>query len=125
MYVFLLDLFLSLGVSLAVVLYLRPMLRRVLEHGCAENGLSVDFWIRLTDLLMLLAPLIVVTFLNYRPHEELDQHLRRVLCFTLIGNVIGIAWTGRMIWNYMVLPRSVEVVEVEVTPKHNNPFKTN
>ncbi|MFC4158726.1 hypothetical protein [Chitinimonas lacunae] len=106
-----LDLVLSFGVSLAVIAYLRPMLRDALRLRCENGGRSVDFWLRLTDLLMLLAPLAEVILFGPRIGESLDSHLRRVLFITLCGNVLGLAWTGRTIWKHLVAPQRQQAVE--------------
>lgn len=93
----------AVGVSLAVIVYLRSILRAMLLELCDRQPQRAEFWVRLLDVMMLIAPVILV-MLFWNGLDSAALMLRRTLLMVLIGQFISLAVVGRTIWGF-VQPR--------------------
>ncbi len=98
--VFLSEVALAAGISLAVIAYLRGILRSMLLELCDQQPQRAEFWVRLLDVMMLIAPLILVMLLGTEGRSFLFI-LRRALLLVLIGQFISLAIVGRTIWGFL------------------------
>lgn len=100
---FVAQIVLSLALSIAVLLRLQSLMRRIGDKVCEDGGMATEFWISYTQLMMLIAPLMLVAWLNgpgtyAAPVEQLRSSLANVL----FGQFLGLALVGRAVWNAFV-----------------------
>ena len=97
---FLSELVLSLGISVAMILWFTPPLKIVLAETCGtpERG---AFWVRYTQFMLLVTPLLTVILFS----EATDSQCLNVLKFmhdtlfrVLLGIVLALLVTGQVIW---------------------------
>lgn len=100
---------LSLIISLAVIFYLRGLLYRVLVDLCKGHAVGAEYWIKMLDVMMVIAPLILVILFSNTAQEPFDL-LRRTLAITLIGQFISLSIVGRKIHQYSLLSRRQELL---------------
>lgn len=96
---FLAEVLLAGGISLAVILYLRGILRSMLLEICDRQPQRAEFWVRMLDVLMLVAPLILTQLFD-EPGTVL-MVLRRTFLMVLIGQFISLAVVARTLWNLL------------------------
>ncbi len=111
------EMALSLGISLIMILLLKPLLRDVLTDTCG-TAQRAEFWVMFTQLMLVISPLLMVAF--FAPtasitHLNIAHELQRALFRTLLGDFIGLCIIGRVIWksigdpNYQaILPNTRE-----------------
>ena len=97
---FLSEVGLAAAISLGVIAYLRGILRSMLLEICDRQPQRAEFWVRLLDMMMLIAPVILMMLFG------VDQGggfavLRRALLLVLIGQFISLAIVGRTIWGFL------------------------
>ncbi len=90
--------------GLSVAAYLRPVLRRLLVDLCGTAE-RADFWLRVTVVLLALAPLAAVLLFGGNPAScgGTDAYctstlLRRSLGLTLLGVLGGLGTVVRAVW---------------------------
>ncbi len=98
--IFITELTLSLGLSLIVIVLLRPLLRNVLIETCG-NSTRAEFWVMFTQLMLIAAPLMPVVFLSATgdavtptPLIVIKDSLFRIL----LGMFVALTMIGRVIW---------------------------
>lgn len=96
--VFLSEIGLAATVSLGVIVYLRGILRSMLLEICDRQPQRAEFWVRMLDVMMLIAPLILV-MLFWNENDGVIALLRRTLLLVLIGQFISVAVVARTIWS--------------------------
>ena len=110
-----LELALSLGVSIGIILLLKPYLHEVLLESCNTEKRAA-FWLMFTQLLMLIAPLLLVIFFS---HIDRSENIDVVLMFkdalfrTLLGEFVGLALIGKVIWTSISQPQPAAVVDAK------------
>ncbi len=97
---FVLEIGICLGISIAMILLLKPLLRNVLTDTCGTPQ-RAEFWVMFTQLMLIISPLLVVVF--FAPtatltHLNIAHELQRALFRTLLGDFIGLSLIGRVIW---------------------------
>jgi hypothetical protein len=106
MTVFTFEVLLSIAISATILVRLQSLLRRIGSETC-EHGPSggTEFWIAYTQLMMLIAPLLLVSWLSHAGHfTNLVDQLRSSLYTVLLGQFIGLALVGRAVWKTIVKP---------------------
>ena len=103
--VFLCQIAVSIVVSLAILGRLQRLLRRIGNEVCDQGGGSTEFWVAYTQLMMLIAPLLMVAWLSRAGWSvSLVEQLKSSLGVVLIGQVIGLVLVGRAVWKSIVRP---------------------
>ena len=97
---FLLSITFCLGISAGMILVIKAKLRNVLIETCGTEA-RADFWLTFTQLMVLIAPLMIVIF--FSPTTEIIEtdaitHLKNALFQTLFGLFTALAVTGKVIW---------------------------
>jgi len=98
-----LELGVSLAVSTLILLRLQALIRRVGNEVCDRSPGATEFWIAYTQLMMLVAPLLLVSWFSQAGnHHQLVDQLKSSLAIVLCGQVIGLVFVGRAVWRSMV-----------------------
>ena len=97
---FLLEVFLCIGISTSVIYLLKPLLREILTETCG-NQTRAEFWVMFTQLMLFIAPLLIVIF--FASTEAVTNiHFVKVIQDTLfrslLGEFIALAMIGQVIW---------------------------
>ncbi len=100
--IFAIQLFITLTMSIFIVFLLTPYLKQVLLDTCGINH-SADFWVRFTQLMMIIAPLVIVIFFSVADSNQLQLTnpayiLKQTILQTLTGNFIGLILVGKIIY---------------------------
>ena len=104
-HVFSAEVIASLLVSAFILLRLQKLLRRIGNESCEHGGGSTEFWVAYTQLMMLIAPLLMVAWLSRAGWSaSLVEQLKSSLGVVLTGQVIGLALVGRAVWKSIVRP---------------------
>ncbi|MBV2123092.1 MAG: hypothetical protein KUF74_16745 [Candidatus Thiodiazotropha sp. (ex Ctena orbiculata)] len=98
--VFLMEIFLSLGISFVMLSLLKPHLREVLTDNCGTRE-RAEFWVIFTQLMLVISPLLVVVY--FAPTETFSElglvnELRETLFRVLLGDFIALSAIGYVIW---------------------------
>jgi hypothetical protein len=101
--VFTLEVLLSIAVSATILVRLQSLLRRIGSEACDRASGTTEFWVAYTQLMMLIAPLLLVSWLSHAgQHTGLVQQLKSSLATVLFGQFIGLALVGRAVWKTIV-----------------------
>jgi len=97
---FLIEVFICVGISFSVVYLLKPLLREILVDTCGTLT-RAEFWVMFTQLMLFIAPLLIVIF--FAPTKEvIDINVTKVIQDTLfrslLGDFIALAMIGQVIW---------------------------
>ncbi|MFV1982721.1 MAG: hypothetical protein ACC657_04210 [Thiohalomonadales bacterium] len=100
--IFGIQLFITLSMSVFIVYLLTPYLKEVLKDTCGTEH-SSEFWVRFTQLMMIIAPLVIVIFFSVADAYQLGQAvpayiLKQTILQTLIGEFVGLILVGRIIY---------------------------
>ena len=100
--IFLIQLFIALSMSVFIVYLLKPYLKEVLRDTCGTQH-SAEFWVRFTQLMMIIAPLVIVIFFSVVDSYQLQfaqpaYILKQTILQTLIGEFVGLILVGRIIF---------------------------
>lgn len=120
--VFGIQLGIALTVSLLVLYLIKPFLKDVLKDTCGTEH-SAEFWVRFTQLMMIIAPLVIVIFYASVNSEQLlltqpAYILKQTLLQTLVGVFVGLIFVGRII--YRAINTAIELAQDDVN-HHNDP----
>ncbi|MCU7884971.1 MAG: hypothetical protein KZQ82_12345 [Candidatus Thiodiazotropha sp. (ex Lucinoma annulata)] len=108
---FTIEVTLSLMICLGLIVLIKPRLRDVLYETCGTQK-RAEFWVTFTQLMMLIAPLmIVIYFAPTTPVTEtlLIVSVKNVLFQTLFGLFIALAMTGKVIWRSIAEDKSTPI----------------
>jgi len=99
--VFAVQLGISLSMSLIVLYLIKPYLKDVLSDTCGTEH-SAMFWVSFTQLMMIIAPLVIVMFFSVVDRNLLMMSqpayiLKLTLLQTLTGEFVGLIFVGRTI----------------------------
>ena len=100
--IFSLQLVIAFTISMFVVALLKPFLKDVLRDACGTEH-SAAFWVRFTQLMMVISPLILVIFFSkagsgYPVTVSHAYILKQTILLTLVGEFIGLSFVGRIIY---------------------------
>lgn len=101
--VFLGELALSITVSTVIIARLDRLMRRIGVEVCEQGGGATDFWVAYTQLMVFIAPILLVSWLSRAGHisEDVEQ-LKSSLFIVLVGHFVGLALVGRAVWKTIV-----------------------
>lgn len=113
------EIALCLGISIVLILLLKPLLRDVLTDTCG-TARRAEFWVMFTQLMLFISPLLVVAF--FAPtasitHLNIAHELQRALFRTLLGDFIGLCIIGRVIWKSIDNPNVQAVLPMTMEAK--------
>ena len=96
---FLIEVFVCVGISFLVVFLLKPLLREILIDTCG-NQTRAEFWVMFTQLMLIIAPLLIVIY--FAPTKEIVQInvvevIQDTLFRSLLGDFLALAMIGRVI----------------------------
>ena len=103
--VFLSQIAVSIAVSLLILSRLQSLLRRIGAEVCEQGGGSTEFWVAYTQLMMVIAPLLLIAIFSHagRTLSPVEQ-LQSSLAVVLSGQVAGLVLVGRAVWKSIVRP---------------------
>ena len=96
---FLVEIVICIGISFFVVYLLKPLLREILVDTCG-NQPRAEFWLMFTQLMLFIAPLLIVIFFSPTKeiiHINLLEVIQDTLFRSLLGAFLGLAMIGRVI----------------------------
>ena len=97
---FLSEIGLSLAISLFLIYWLTPLLRDVLVETCGKQN-RADFWVRYTQFMLVISPLLIVILLSKAPDSHdpnVVLQIQDTLFRILIGVFIALSVIGKVIW---------------------------
>ena len=109
---FLLEVFLCIGISTSVIYLLKPLLREILTDTCG-NQTRAEFWVMFTQLMLFIAPLLIVIFFastEVVANIHVVKVIQDTLFRSLLGEFIALAMIGQVIWK-----------SVDITAEHTIP----
>ena len=97
---FTLEVLLCFGISTAVIVLLKPLLRDVLIDTCG-TAKRAEFWVMFTQLMLIISPLLIVVF--FAPTEtsislNIAESLQDTLFRSLLGVFVALAMIGQVMW---------------------------
>jgi len=117
-----LQLIIALSISIFVLSLIKPYLKDVLKDTCGTEH-SAEFWVRFTQLMMVFSPLVIVIFFaglstNDQSIMHLAYVLKQTLLQTLVGELIGLAFVGRII--YRAINTTLELARAELHQQNSS-----
>jgi hypothetical protein len=93
------EIVLSTVLSLAILWRLQGQLRDVGRALCDQGGIGADFWIAYFQLMVLIAPQMVVAYFSRAAqfHGGVDQ-IQFSIFLVLAAQFAGLALVGRAVW---------------------------
>ena len=103
--VFFLEVAASIAISLLILVRLQHLLRGIGNQVCEQNGRATEFWIAYTQLMMLVAPVLLISWFSQAgTYPTLVTQLKASFGIVLTGQFIGLALVGRAVWKSIVRP---------------------
>ena len=112
--IFTFEIITCLAISGAVIYVINPLLIDVLTETCGTEK-RAQFWVRFTDIMLLISPLLMVIFFTHTGETNAPSPLiifKDTLFRSLLGEFIGLAIIGQIIWKSIRLPGSMETSNV-------------
>ena len=92
-------------ISTLVLVRLQHLLRGLGAQACEQGGGATEFWLAYTQLMMLVAPLLLVSWFSHAgSHATLVAQLKSSFGVVLSGQFIGLALVGRAVWKSIARP---------------------
>lgn len=118
--IFGIQIFITLSIGVLVVTLFKPDLIEILRDTCGATH-SAKFWVRYTQLMMIIAPLVIVIYFsisdaNQLIHGQVAYILKRTLLQSLAGEFIGLILVGKII--YRAINTSVENARDDARQKY-------
>ncbi len=95
----------SVLVSGFIVVRLQDLLRRMGAEACPRGAGSTEFWVTYTQLMMFIAPLILVAFISRAgsaPEMSAVTQIKSSLLIVLVGQFAGLVLVGRAVWKSII-----------------------
>lgn len=97
---FTIEISLCFGISAAVILLIKPLLRDVLIETCGTEK-RAEFWVMFTQLMLIISPLLIVIY--FAPTEtsattNIAEAMKDTLFRSLLGDFMALAMIGHVIW---------------------------
>ena len=106
----------SIVISTLILVRLQHLLRSIGDQ-CEQGGGSTEFWIAYTQLMMLVAPVLLISWFSQAgAYPTLVAQLKHSFGVVLTGQFIGLALVGRAVWNTLVRPTPAPKVLREPVP---------
>src|SRR5712691_8630819 len=99
------EVLISMLVSAFLVHRLQGLLRRIGSEVCPRGAGSTEFWVTYTQLMMFIAPLILIAFISRAgstPELSAVAQLKSSLLIVLSGQFAGLILVGRAVWKSVV-----------------------
>lgn len=115
---FLLQITLSFGLSVLVIMLLKAQLREVLTEICGTSSRAA-FWVTFTQLMLVIAPLLlVILFTDLKPGVSIypAETIKDTVFRSLFAIFIAIAMIGRVIRKSIAVPPLPNHSAQTVTP---------
>lgn len=106
--IFLAEVAASLAISTVILVRLRHMLRGIGNEACEQGGRTTDFWVAYTELMMLVAPVLLIAWFSKAGQYYGVSQLQASFGVVLTGQFIGLALVGRAVWRSIVRPAAPE-----------------
>ena len=119
--IFMVEVLLCLTISVVVIRLLRPLLLDVLTDTCGTRKRAA-FWVMFTQLMLVISPLlIVIYFTPVGASVTLDPVLvlKDTLFRTLLGEFIGLAMVGQIIWKSIQAINNKETDENDLSGRED------
>ena len=115
---FTIEVLLCLGISIAVILLLKPLLRDVLVETCG-TAKRAEFWVMFTQLMLIISPLLIVIF--FAPTEasitiNIAEAMQDTLFRSLLGVFVALAMIGQVMW------KSIRNTTIEIDEPRDEPL---
>lgn len=102
-HVFFAEIAVCVAISGFILLRLQKLLRRIGNESCEQGGGSTEFWIAYTQIMMLIAPVLLVAWLSRAGYNTtVVEQLKSSLGVVLTGQVLGLVLVGRAVWKSIV-----------------------
>lgn len=89
-----------IAISLLILVRLQRLLRRIGSEVCERGGASTEFWIAYTQIMMTVAPVLLVAWFSQAgQHDTLVSQLKSSISIVLCGQFLGLVLVGRAVWN--------------------------
>lgn len=103
--VFLVEVIASVAISTLVLVRLQHLLRRLGNEACAQGGGSTEFWVAYTQIMMLVAPVLLIAYFSQAgAYGTSVAQMKASFGVVLTGQFIGLALVGRAVWKLIVRP---------------------
>ena len=94
----------SIAISILILMRLQHLLRSIGDQ-CEQGGGATEFWIAYTQLMMLVAPVLLISWFSQAgTYGTLVAQLKSSFGVVLSGQFIGLALVGRAVWKTLVRP---------------------
>lgn len=104
----LLELLVSIGASLLVLRILTKPLIKTLGRICPDEE-SAGFWLNYTQVMLVIAPLILVLLVDiFSRYSTPQDSLRMALLATLVGLLAGLRLIGSRLGRFITVPERKE-----------------
>jgi hypothetical protein len=114
--VFFAEVVACVAISTFILVRLQSLLRDLGGRVCEDGGGATEFWLAYTQLMMLVAPVLLVAgFSNAGQHATLVAQLKSSFVVVLSGQFIGLALVGRAVWKSIVRPAPSVPVSVNAS----------
>jgi hypothetical protein len=105
------------AISAFILVRLQRLLRRIGAEVCEQGGGATEFWLAYTQLMMLIAPVLLVSwFSSAGQYSSLVSQLKSSFGVVLSGQFIGLALVGRAVWRSIVRPAPKPAIPMRATP---------
>jgi len=113
---FTIEVLLCFGISTAIILLIKPLLREVLIETCGTVT-RAKFWVMFTQLMLIISPLLIVVF--FAPTESkltinLAEAMQSTLFRSLLGTFVALTMIGQIMW------RSIRQTTIAETDEKTN-----
>jgi hypothetical protein len=93
----------SLAVSTVILLRLQALLREIGLESCKRGTRgATEFWVAYTQLMMLIAPVLLVSLFSHAGMGDSEQQVKNSLALVLSGQFAGLVLVGRAVWKTIV-----------------------
>jgi hypothetical protein len=101
--VFFVEVLVCAAISAIILIRLQRLLRRIGAEVCESGGGSTEFWVAYTQLMMFVAPMLLVAWQSHAGnHYLVVEQLKSSLSLVLTGQFIGLVLVGRAVWKTIV-----------------------
>lgn len=97
---FTIEILLCFGISTAIVLLIKPLLRDVLIDTCG-TAKRAEFWVMFTQLMLIISPLLIVIYFAPTASDSsinVAEAIKDTLFRSLLGDFLALGMIGQVIW---------------------------
>ncbi len=105
------------AISAFILFRLQRLLRELGTAVCEQGGGATEFWLAYTQLMMLVAPVLLVAWFSHAgQHATMVAQLKSSFGVVLTGQFIGLALVGRAVWKSIVRPAAPVPASTAASP---------